>query len=85
MIMRIIILDRRGIFHCCGGEGVSRWELAHATAEVFELDADLIHLSPCDPTVPASLKGIPVPRDTRLTMNYTAEELAYPPSMFAGL
>lgn len=78
MIMRIIKLDRRGIFHCCGGEGVTRLELARATAEVFELDPGLICLGPCDPADPASLRGIPVPRDTRLNAICTAEQLAYP-------
>jgi dTDP-4-dehydrorhamnose reductase len=78
MIMRIIKLDRRGIFHCCGGEGVTRLELAQATAEVFDLDRGLISPGPCDPNDPASLSGIPVPKDTRLSASYTAEQLGYP-------
>jgi dTDP-4-dehydrorhamnose reductase len=78
MIMRIIELDGRGIFHCCGGEGVTRLELAQATAEVFDLDRGLISPGPCDPNDPASLRGIPVPNDTRLSASYTAEQLDYP-------
>lgn len=78
MIMRIIKLDRCGIFHCSGAEGVTRLELAQATAEVFELDPGLIRPGPCDPSDPASLSGIPVPGDTRLSTDYTAGQLAYP-------
>jgi len=78
MIMQIIKLGRRGIFHCCGGEGVTRLDLAQATAEVFELDPGLIGSGPCDPTDLASLTGIPVPRDSRLSAKNTAEQLEYP-------
>jgi dTDP-4-dehydrorhamnose reductase len=78
MIVHIIQLDGRGIFHCCGGESVTRLELAQATADVFGLDPGLIRVGLCDTTDPASLTGIPVPRDTRLSATYTAERLTYP-------
>ena len=86
MIMRIIEMDRRGIFHCCGGESASRLEVAMATAQVFELDAGLIQTTLPDPADPASLTGIPVPKDTRLDFSSTARRLAYqPPDLVQAL
>jgi dTDP-4-dehydrorhamnose reductase len=79
MIMRIIEMDLCGIFHCCGGQGATRLELAEATAWIFGLDAGLIHCTSPDAHDPASLTGIPVPRDTRLDFGSTAERLAYEP------
>lgn len=78
MIMQIIKRDRRGIFHCCGGECITRLDFARATAEVFELDPDLIRVGPYDPSDPGSLHGLPVPRDTCLSADYTARELEHP-------
>lgn len=77
MVMRIIKLDRRGIFHCCGGEGLSRLELARTTAEVFDFDQSLIDVGPCDPADPECADSFPVPRDTRLRASFTAEQLEY--------
>ena len=79
MIMQIIKLDRRGIFHCCGGESTTRRELAKATAKAFDLDAGLIRFGPPDSTDPASLTGFPVPRDTSLSCDSTARQLSYQP------
>jgi dTDP-4-dehydrorhamnose reductase len=79
MIMRIIEMDLCGIFHCCGGQTATRLELAEATARVFGLDAGLIHCTSPDAHDPASLTGIPVPRDTRLDFGSTAERLEYQP------
>lgn len=79
MIVRIIGRDQCGIYHCCGGEIATRLELAQATAQVFGLDADLIRPSAPDPSDPASLTGIPVPRDTSLDLSSTARRLAYEP------
>jgi dTDP-4-dehydrorhamnose reductase len=80
MIVRIIETDHCGIFHCCGGESATRMELAQATAQVFGLDADLIQATTPDPSDPASLTGIPVPKDTRLDFGSTTRRLAYQPS-----
>ena len=77
MIVRIIEQDQRGIFHCCGGESTTRLGLAKATAQVFGLDADLIQATVPDPSDPASLTGIPVPKDTRLDSSSTTRRLAY--------
>jgi dTDP-4-dehydrorhamnose reductase len=85
MILRIIELDRCGIFHCCGGESVSRLELAQATARIFGLDASLIQTTAPDAADPASLAGIPVPKDTTLDCRRTAAELGYQALDVAGL
>jgi dTDP-4-dehydrorhamnose reductase len=77
MIWQIIERDGRGIFHCCGGQCVSRRELARTTADVFGLDAGLIREGPVDPEAPESLLGIPVPRDTCLDATHTAERLGF--------
>jgi dTDP-4-dehydrorhamnose reductase len=60
------IAERRlgGTFHCCGGEPVSRRELALRTAEAFELDRELLDFGPPDE---AALPPAPVPYDTSLS------------------
>jgi dTDP-4-dehydrorhamnose reductase len=79
MIVRIIKMNRCGIFHCCGEESATRLELARTTAQVFGLDADLIRAGPPDPASRASFAGIPIPKDTSLSCSWTAKELAYQP------
>ena len=78
MIIKIIKLDRVGIFHCCCGEGVSRLELARKTAEEFGFDPAWVRPGPCDPAYMETVRGIPVPRDTRLNASFTAEQLRHP-------
>jgi dTDP-4-dehydrorhamnose reductase len=63
---------RRGIFHCCGGEAMSRVELARATAAAFGLDPSLITTAAPDP---AQIPPAPVPRDTSLDASETARTL----------
>ncbi len=74
MIMRIIEKDRNGIFHCTGSSTVDRMGLALATAEAFELDAELITSGPGDfsGTGPA-----PIPIDTSLDATATGAALDY--------
>lgn len=79
MVMQIIVRDRQGIFHCCGGESISRFDLAQMTAEVFELDGGLLRRGPVDPQDPGSLAGYAVPRDTSLNNDFTAQQLDYTP------
>jgi len=69
LIARIAAGGHRGVFHCCGGESVSRRELALRTAEVFGLDADLLEFGP-PPEQPW-----PIPYDTRLDATATAAAL----------
>ncbi|MGD9146419.1 MAG: sugar nucleotide-binding protein [Anaerolineae bacterium] len=79
MILRIIELDRQGIFHCCATVRTTRRELALATARVFDLDTGLIRFGPPDPADFASLTGFPVPKDTSLSCDSTAQRLSYQP------
>ena len=69
LIARIAAGGHRGVFHCCGGESVSRRELALRTAEVFGLDGDLIEWGR------APEQPWPVPYDTRLDATATAATL----------
>jgi dTDP-4-dehydrorhamnose reductase len=85
MVMRIIELDHRGIFHCCGGESATRFELAQATAQTFGLDVRLLNTGPPDASDHASLSGIPVPKDTTLDSRRTAEQLGYQALDLVGL
>lgn len=72
MIVRIVERDGVGIFHCCGGESVSRMDLASAAAEMFDLDPELIRPGPPQLGV---LEGTPFPRDTSLSAQTTAAAL----------
>jgi dTDP-4-dehydrorhamnose reductase len=69
LIARIARGGHRGVFHCCGGESVTRRELALRTVEVFGLDGSLLDFGP--PPDP----GFPVPYDTRLDATATAAAL----------
>lgn len=74
MIGRLIDRGGTGVFHCCGREAVGRLELARRAATAFELDASLIGSGPPDPSV---MPGVPVPVDTSLAADRTAEALDY--------
>ena len=73
-MLRIIARDRRGIFHCCGGERVGRMDLARATAEVFDLDASLLQSG--EPDL-GEFAGVSIPYDTSLSATDTSEQLDY--------
>ncbi len=79
MIMRIATRDATGVFHCCGGESISRFDLARKAAEVFGLDPGLLRTGPVDPTDPGSLSGYAVPADTSLNNEHTSRVLDYTP------
>jgi dTDP-4-dehydrorhamnose reductase len=86
MIMRIINRNGQGIFHCCGGESVSRLELVQAAARALDLDPALIRVGPPDRATTDALTGIPIPRDTSLSSDRTARSLAYtPPTLIQAL
>ena len=74
MIMRLVESGRRGIFHCCGGESVTRMELARAAVDAFGLDPSLVRAG--RPELDASISG-PVPRDTSLDARRTAKAIGY--------
>lgn len=68
--------DPRGIFHCCGGEVVTRRSLAELTCDVFDLDRDLLRFGPPEPG--GMERGI-VPYDTTLSTDITARRLGSRP------
>jgi dTDP-4-dehydrorhamnose reductase len=70
LIRRIAALGSTGIHHCCGGEHVTRAELARAAVEAFALDDALLSFGP-----PAEPPAAPVPYDTRLDARATAAAL----------
>ncbi len=70
LIKRMIELERTGIHHCCGGESVTRAELAQAAVRAFELDPSLLRFGP-----PDEPPGVPVPYDTSLDARATAAAL----------
>ena len=70
LILRMIERRRTGIHHCCGGESVTRAELAHAAVRAFDLDGDLLRFGP-----PEQPPGAPVPYDTSLDATATAAAL----------
>jgi len=74
MMLRLAEAGAQGIFHCCGGESVSRTALAHAAADIFGLDASLIRTGAPDP---ACLPQAPVPKDTSLSASATARKIGY--------
>jgi dTDP-4-dehydrorhamnose reductase len=69
LIARIADGRHRGVFHCCGGESVSRRELALRTVDAFGLDGGLLEFGP------APEQPWPVPYDTRLDARATAAAL----------
>ena len=69
LLWRMLERERAGIHHCCGGEAVTRAELARATVRAFELDESLLRFGP--PPPPASR----VPYDTSIDGSATAAAL----------
>ena len=72
MMWRIAESDARGIFHCCGGEAVTRRRLGELTVETFGLDGSLLRWGPPPPD--ALLAGR-IPYDTSLDATTTAAAL----------
>jgi dTDP-4-dehydrorhamnose reductase len=72
LMWRALARDVDGILHCCGGESVTRAELARRTVAAFGLDEELLDFGP----PPAgALPGAPVPHDTSLDAAATAAAL----------
>lgn len=78
MMIHLASQNLNGVFHCVGANHVSRTEYAHVTAEVFSLNPELIQTCPVNKNDPESLHGIPIPIDSRLDGNYTANVLGRP-------
>ncbi len=69
LVWRMLERERTGIHHCCGGESVTRAELARATVRAFDFDPSLLRFGP--PPPPAT----PVPYDTSIDGTRTADAL----------
>lgn len=66
-LLTIARQDRRGLFHCCGRDSVSRLELAQAVAEVFGYDKELVRPASTAEIDVTRLQGkLAAPRDSRL-------------------
>jgi dTDP-4-dehydrorhamnose reductase len=72
LVWRALEREATGVLHCCGGEHTDRVKLARRAIEIFELDGDLLDVSPPPAAV---LSGEAVPRDTRLDAAATAQAL----------
>jgi dTDP-4-dehydrorhamnose reductase len=72
MVWRALERGVTGVLHCCGGEHVSRLDLAHRAAAAFGLDDGLIDSGP---PPPGAIGDEAVPRDTRLDAQATAAAL----------
>lgn len=82
LILRIGERRLTGIFHCCGGEAISRMDLALVACEVFGLDPGFLDTGPPDP---AAMPAGSVPYDTSITMPRTARLLDHQPSPVRAL
>ena len=81
-LYQILDRDATGIYHLSGPDGVSIHELACAVADVFELDADLIHPVESDYFDDA----VDRPPHTGFDINKAQSELDYEPhSLRSGL
>ena len=74
MMWRIADRDLTGIFHCVGGEAVTRRGLAERTCAVFGLDPALLEFGPPDGDV---MPGARIPHDTTVDASATAGALDY--------
>jgi dTDP-4-dehydrorhamnose reductase len=63
-----------GVFHCCGGEAVTRLALARQAARAFDLDESLLRSGPPHA---AALPPAPIPYDTSLDARATARALGW--------
>ncbi len=75
MLLRLAQHDQNGIFHCFGCETISRIDLAHKIATVFDADPGLIATVPTDPDVLDIHRHIGIPFRTRANTERTAAAL----------
>jgi dTDP-4-dehydrorhamnose reductase len=73
LMWRIIDRDRKGTFHCCGGEAIGRWALAELAADAFGLDPALLRSGP--PPAAAVPAGTRIPHDSSLDAPATSRAL----------
>jgi len=61
MLLRLAEHDGNGIFHCFGSESISRLQLAHHLADLFDVNHALIAPVPTDPVVLDAHRHIQIP------------------------
>lgn len=61
MLLRVAEHDENGVFHCWGSEAVSRLQLAHHLADLFNVNHALIAPVPTDPKVLDANRHINIP------------------------
>jgi dTDP-4-dehydrorhamnose reductase len=67
LLLAVATQGHRGVFHCCGGDGVSRLEVAQIVAEEFGYDPALVRPARPEEMDARLLAGkLTSPRDTRL-------------------
>jgi dTDP-4-dehydrorhamnose reductase len=77
MLLRLARHDQNGIYHCMGGEAISRLEFALLIAEVFDFDPALVKAVPTDPEVLAVHRDISIPFRIRMSAERTAQALGH--------
>lgn len=82
LILRIGERRLTGVFHCCGGEGIGRMELARLACDVFGLDLSLLRSGPPDPE---AMPDAPIPYDTSITAPRTTSLLDHQPARVRDL
>ncbi len=75
LLLRLAQHDGTGIFHCFGSEAISRVELAHQIASVFEADPALIAPVRTDQAVLDAHRHIGIPYRTIASTERTAQAL----------
>ena len=75
-LLTVVTQDQRGLFHCCGRDGVSRLELARSVAAAFDLDRSLVRAATDDEMDLSRLEGtLFAPPDSRLRVAQTEARL----------
>jgi len=75
MLLRLVLHDTRGIFHCLGSEAINRIDLAHEIAAAFNADPALIMPTRTDEAVLDQMRHIGIPYRTRMSAERTAKAL----------
>ncbi len=75
MLLRVANYDGNGIFHCWGSEAISRLQLAHHLADLFDVNHALIAPVPTDPKVLDAHRHVSIPFRIVTSIEKTAKRL----------
>lgn len=75
MLLRLAEYDGNGIFHCWGSESISRLELAHYLADLFDVNHALIASIPTDAIVLDANRHIQIPFRIYSSTEKTSQKL----------